>query len=374
MSTAAREIYFDSFGRCNFCTDFLAKIDALVFEPSRGNEELTRTLAKVKKAGVGRPYDCVIGVSGGMDSSYVAYVVKQMGLRPLAVHMDNGWNSETAVTNIKKVLTRLSIDFEAHVLDWETFRDLQLAFLKASVAEVETPTDMAIPAVLHRAASTHGIKYVLMGGNFATEGILPPSWGCNTKDVKYLKAISKRFGTGKLRNFPKFGFLTEAYYKVFRGIRIIYPLNLMPYSSREALATLEDKVGWTDHGGKHYESRITRFIHAYLLPEKFGIDVRRSMLSTQICTGQITREAALMQLNAAPYAAMNLSSEKQYIAKKFGISLEQLEEIIARPAKTVEDYPNNQARLEMLYRLYRFMFRKPRGPLKQKSSSHSPAN
>ena len=196
----------------------------------------------IKRDGKGRDYDCVIGLSGGIDSCYAAHIAKERGLRVLAVHMDNGWNSEEAVMNIKNVAQKLGIDYESYVLDWEEFKDLQLAFLKASVPEAETPTDMAIPAAWHYFASKYNIKYIISGGNFATEGILPKSWHYNGKDMKYFKYIQKTFGEKKLKKFPTFGFEKEMYYKLVKGIKITYLLNYVHYAKQEAMEFLKEKL------------------------------------------------------------------------------------------------------------------------------------
>jgi hypothetical protein len=298
-----------------------------------------------------------MGVSGGVDSCYVAYVAKSLGLRPLAVHMDNGWDSDTAARNIKNVARALGIDYQSVVLDWEEFRDLQLAFLRASVPEVETPTDIAIPAALHRVAAEHGVKFILSGGNYATEGILPRTWHYDAKDVRFLKAVNRRYGSGKLGSFPTFGFVNETYYKFAKGIRFVYILNLVPYSKGDAIKKLQE-LGWEDYGGKHRESMITEFVQSYLLPVKFQIDYRRATLSSQICAGEVTRDEALEILKAPPFDAARVRQEKMYIAKKFGIAQEEMDAIIAAPPKTHRDYPNNERFLQLLYGTYRRFFSK----------------
>ena len=207
MSTTDPEITFDAEGRCNHCTDYVDRIANLTYKPGTSERELAAIVERIKAAGRRKEYDCVVGVSGGVDSCYTAYVVKSLGLRPLAVHMDNGWNSDSAVKNIKSVARTLGIDYQSVVLDWEEFRDLQLTFLRASLPEIETPTDIAILAALHRVAAENGVRFIIMGGNYATEGILPRAWHYNCKDVRFLKAVHRRFGSGKLGTFPTFGFV-----------------------------------------------------------------------------------------------------------------------------------------------------------------------
>src|SRR5947209_4291129 len=251
MSTTDPDITFDAEGRCNHCTDYFERLANLSYNPATSERELAAIVDRINAAGRGKEYDCVIGISGGIDSCYAAYVAKSLGLHPLAVHMDNGWDSDTAARNIKNVTRTLGIDYQSVVLDWEEFRDLQLAFLRASVPEIETPTDIAIPAALHRVAAENGVRFIVMGGNYVTEGILPRAWHYNAKDVRFLRAVHRRFGSGKLRSFPTFGFVKEIYYKFVKGIRFVYVLNLVPYSTSDAMATLGE-LGWEDYGGTHY--------------------------------------------------------------------------------------------------------------------------
>lgn len=353
MSTTDPDITFDAEGRCNHCTDYLDRLAHLTYNPETSDRELAAVVERIKAAGRGKEYDCVIGLSGGIDSSYAAHVVKSHGLRPLGVHMDNGWNSDIAAKNIKNVARIVGIDYHSVVLDWEEFRDLQLAFLRASVPEIETPTDIAIPAALHRVAADNGVRFIIMGGNYATEGILPRAWHYNAKDVRFLKAVHRRFGSRKLSAFPTFGFLKESYYKVFKGIRLVYVLNLVPYAKNEAMKTLQEELGWEDYGGKHYESTITGFVQSYVLPVKFGIDYRRATLSSQICAGEISREEAVEILERPPFDAARVADEKAYIAKKFGIAVEELDAILSAPPRTHRDYPNSERQLEPLYGMYR---------------------
>jgi N-acetyl sugar amidotransferase len=357
MSDTDPDISFDAEGRCNHCTDYLDRLANLTYDPVRSEPERAAIVDRIKAAGRGREYDCVMGVSGGVDSCYVAYVAKSLGLRPLAVHMDNGWDSDTAARNIKNVARALDIDYQSVVLDWEEFRDLQLAFLRASVPEVETPTDIAIPAAVHRVAAEHGVKFILSGGNYATEGILPRTWHYDAKDVRFLKAVHRQYGSGKLGSFPTFGFVKESYYKFVKGIRFVYILNLVPYSKTDAMAKLKE-LGWEDYGGKHRESMITGFVQSYLLPVKFQIDYRRATLSSQICAGEVTRDEALEILKTPPFEPERVREEKVYVAKKFGISQEEMDTIIAAPPKSHRDYPNNERLLQFLYGMYRRFFTK----------------
>ena len=358
MDTTDLEIAIGEDGFCNHCTEFFDRRARYTYHGQESEEALDRLVNEIKSAGKGNEHDCIIGVSGGSDSSYLAYIAKQKGLRPLAVHMDNGWNSEEAVLNIRNITKKLEIDYESYVLDWREFKDIQLAFLKASVPEAETPTDVAIVAALHHFAAKYNIRYILSGGNLATEGILPKSWHYNAKDLKYLNHIQKTFGGRSLKNFPTFSYKKETYYKLVKGIKMVYPLNHVLFVKERANELLKDKFDWKYYGGKHYESRYTMFIQSYYLYEKFQIDYRRASLATQICAGEISREDAIEQLKSKPYDPAKIEEEKQYIAKKLGISADEFESIIHLPAKWYWDYPNDDKKLGFIYDAYRMFFKK----------------
>ena len=356
MDTSDLEIVFSEDGHCNHCAEFLLARKKYS-KGQEGRDKFQLIIDKIRSAGKGRDHDCVIGVSGGLDSSYLTHLAVENGLRPLAVHMDNGWDSMEAVLNIRTITNKLNIEYESYVLDWEEFKDLQLAFLKASVPEAETPTDVAIPAALHAVAAKFGIKYILSAGNLTTEGILPKSWHYKAKDLTYFNYIQKTFGTRPLKAFPTFDYKTEIYYKFAKGIRTLYPLNFLPYSPAEAVTELSEKFGYRYAGRKHYESRYTRFIQSYYLFEKFGIDYRRATLSSQILSGQVSRDEALEQLKTTPYSAAQLADDMDYVSKKLAIAPEELEAIIRLPPKYYWDYPNNDRRLQFTYSVYKRIFR-----------------
>jgi N-acetyl sugar amidotransferase len=358
MDTSDPEITFDEQGHCCHCTEFVVRRSKHRYQGAASDEALDQIIEEIKRAGIDKDYDSIVGVSGGADSSYLMYLAKQKGLRPLAVHMDNGWDSDKAVVNIKNVTDRLGFDYESFVLDWEEFKDLQLAFLNASIPEAETPTDMAIPAALHRVAAKYNVKYILSGGNLATEGILPKTWHYDVRDMKYFSHIQKTFGTKRLRRFPTFGYKTETYYKLIRGIKMVYPLNYVPYDKKEAIDLLTREFDWKQYGGKHHESRFTKFIQSYYLYEKFGIDYRRPGLSIQILDGKVRRDDAIEELKCRPYDLKELEEEKQFISKKLGVSLDEFESIINLPPKWYWGYPNDQKKLSLIYDLYRKLFRK----------------
>jgi len=358
MDTSDPKITFDQNGHCCHCTEFIEIRSKHRYSGASSDKSLDRIVDQIKSAGRGKAYDCIIGISGGADSCYTAYLAKERGLRALAVHLDNGWDSDKAVINIKKVTERLEMDYESYVLNWEEFKDLQLAFLRASVPEAETPTDMAIPAALHRVAAKYGLKYILSGGNLSTEGMLPASWHYDIRDMKYFSHIYKTFGSKPLRTFPTFGYKTEIYYKLIKGIRMIYPLNFVPYVKPEAVQLLTEQFDWKPYGGQHHESSYTKFIQTYYLYDKFGIDYRRVALSIQICDGKADRQTATEQLKCLPYDLQEVEEEKQYISKKLGVSRSEFEKIIRLPAKWYDDYPNDQKKLGLLYDAYRILFRK----------------
>tara|TARA_A100001011_G_scaffold310715_1_gene327473 strand:- start:1243 stop:2352 length:1110 start_codon:yes stop_codon:yes gene_type:complete len=353
MDTSDPDIRFDEDGNCNHCETFLEESKSIKPQGLEREQRLKDLIESIKKSGKNKKYDCLIGVSGGTDSSYVAYIVKELGLKPLAVHMDNGWNSEESVKNIRNLCTRLNIDYESYVLDWDEFKDIQLSVLKSSIVEVEIPTDVAIVSILHKVASRNNIKYIIGGGNYATEGILPDLWFYNPKDLKLLKSIQKQFGSKKIKTFPTFDWKAEIFYKFIKRIRMVYLLNLLPYDKQEALSILKDKVGYHEYGGKHHESVYTRFIQSYFQPVKFNLDYRRATLSSQICSGSVTREEALKQLEELPYNIPQVKKDKDYVSKKFGITLQEFESILNAPPKSYKDYPNDEKWLTFIYNLYK---------------------
>jgi N-acetyl sugar amidotransferase len=353
MDTSDPFIVFDKDGNCNHCVEFFEKTSKLVYQGEESDKELAIALKEIKEQGKNNQYDCLIGISGGVDSCYVVYKAKQLGLRPLAVHMDNGWNSEEAVNNIKKVCGKLNVDYQSYVLDWEEFKDIQLSFLKASIVEIEIPTDTAIPAALHKVADQHNIKYIISGGNYATEGILPDSWFYDPKDFKLLKAIQSEFGTKKIKSFPAFDYKKEIYYKFFKGVKMFYLLNYIPFSKEDAMKTLQEELDWKYYGGKHYESKFTGFVQSYIQPVKFNVDYRKATFSTQICTGEMSRADAIKELEKPPYNPDKIDQEKEYVAKKLGVSPEEFEGILNLPPKTYRDYPNDEKKLKFIYKFYR---------------------
>lgn len=338
MDTTDPDIEFDGEGVCNHCRRYDRIHKERVIPPAERERHYAEFIAAIKTAGAGKQYDCIIGVSGGVDSTYVAWLVKKAGLRALAVHLDNGWNSELAVANIEKTLNTLGIDLYTHVIDWEEFRDLQISFLKASTCDGEVPTDHAIFALLYQLAAQHGVRYVITGTNVATEGVLPEKWGYGYFDWRYVKDVHRRFGKSRLTTYPHFSLIKLAYFMFVRRIRMASILNFIEYDKKQAMETLQKDLGWVYYGGKHYESIYTRFYQAYVLPRKFGIDKRKAHYSGLICSGQMTREQALALMQEPVYPAKLLEQDREYAIKKLQFTEEQFAEIMAVPRKTFLDY------------------------------------
>ncbi|MGE0770178.1 MAG: N-acetyl sugar amidotransferase [Cyclobacteriaceae bacterium] len=335
------DITFDENGVCNYYQDHQQRAKLRLFQDDPAH--LERILEKIRKAGKNRDYDCLIGVSGGVDSTYVAYLTKKWGLRPLAVHLDNGWNSELSVKNIEKTLNKLGIDLYTHVLDWEEFKAMQIAFLQSSTPDLEIPTDHAIYSLLFKIAAEKNIKFIIYGNNFASESILPESWSYGHLDWFYIKNIVKRFAPNlRLRNYPNLTIPKFFYYNMVRGIRIVSVLNYIHYKKEEAMKVLIDELGWQYYGGKHFESIYTRFFQGYILPTKFHIDKRKAHLSALIFSGQITREEAIKELEKPPYPANMQKEDMDYVIKKFNLSVDEFTQIMTLPNKTFRDYPNQR--------------------------------
>lgn len=338
MDTSDKEIIFDENGVCNHCKS--AKEILKNAEEKRKDFNLADFGEKVRIAGIGKKYDCIVGISGGVDSCYVMYLVKKMGLRPLAVHIDNGWDSELAVQNIRNLLEKLGIDLYTYVVDWQEFRDLQLSFLKASTPDSEIPTDHMIFPVMGMLAHKYKCKYIIMGQNSSSESIRPRTWSEGHFDWKYIKAIHKKYGSGKLKTFPYF---SRADYDYFMRKYVWFNLlDYIDYNKDEAKKFLQDNYEWRDYGGKHYESFYTRFYQTYILPIKFGYDKRRMHLSSLIVAGQLSREEALEVLKSLPYDEKTIEREIEYFLEKIQISRDEFDAIMQTKPLSYWDYPNNE--------------------------------
>lgn len=344
MDTTDPEITFDAEGVCHHCRRY----DVVIAQQTRHGDEGRAAWAEIadsiRRAGAGRRYDCVVGLSGGVDSSYVAYLTHEHGLRPLAVHLDNGWNSETAVRNIETIVNRLGIDLDTAVLDWEEFRSLQVAFLRASTPDCEIPTDHAIAATLYRAAVRHGVGVIVHGANVATEQMMPRAWSHGHFDWRYISAVAARHGDRRLRTFPHLTlFDIELRYKLLTPVRQVFPLNYIDYDKAAAIRTISEELGWRDYGGKHHESIYTRFYQTYLLPKKFGIDKRRAHLSCLVAGGQMTRACALEQIAKPGLGADQLEIDRRFALKKLAVSDAEFDEILRAPIRSFADYPSYEA-------------------------------
>jgi N-acetyl sugar amidotransferase len=352
MDTSDPEITFDENGICSYCKLYQKYQKHNLSTCSE--TELKKEIKKIKESGKGKKYDCVIGVSGGVDSSFVAYLSKKkFELRPLAVHLDNGWNSEISQANLERLLKKLDIDLYTYVIDWEEFKDLQLSFFKASVLNLENPTDHAIGALMYNTAIERGIKYIIHGGNIHTEGLMPRAWGYDCRDLKYIKSIHKRFGRVELKTFPTLGIWKIAYYTLVKKIRLFPILNYMgDYNKEKTKELLKKEFDWVDYGGKHEESIFTRFYQSYLLPRKFNIDKRKAHYSTLINSGQMTRGEALELIKKDPITDSQTQKDKEYVIRKFGLSPKEFDELMALPVKSYKDYPNQSLFTQKLVPIY----------------------
>lgn len=342
MDTTDPDIDFDENGHCNHCRSYFNRISTEAFSDSERPQRLERLVETIKREGIGKDYDCIIGVSGGVDSTTVAFTVRKFGLRPLAVHFDNGWDSELAVDNIKKTLSMLNIDLYTHVVDWDEFRDLQLAFLKASISNAEIPTDHGIFALLFQVAAQQKVRFILTGSNLASEGILLPiSWGYYSQDLRLIKDIHRKFGKIPLKTFPQISLCDYLYYVYVKGIRQVPFLNYINYNKFEAMKMIQKEICWRPYGGKHYESIYTRFYQGYILLKKFRYDKRRVHLSTLVCSGIMSREDALKEIATDPYAGHNLEEDKEFVIKKLCLTEDEFNRIMNLPVKTFKDYSSN---------------------------------
>ena len=348
MDSTIKVIDFDEKGICNYCKTYEHRVSTELYKEPERSQKLNLLIEKIKKDGKNKNYDCVIGVTGGVDSSFVAHLVKEFGLRPLAIHLDNGWNSELAVQNIQQLLNKLDIDLYTHVIDWEEFKDLQKAFIRSSVENLEIPTDHAINALLLKMADKYEIKYILNGSNLVTEGILPIQGGRNI-DYRLLKDIHNKYGTKKLKTYPSISIWNFAYKVLIKKIKYIPILNYIDFDKEKAIELLEDKYGWRRYGGKHYESIFTRFFQGYILPNKYNYDKRKAHLSTMIMSGQINRDDALLELKNNPYPDQKLlEDDLEFFLKKFDFTKEEFEIIMKETPKDPKEFKSYESMLVKL--------------------------
>jgi N-acetyl sugar amidotransferase len=367
MDTTDPDIIFDNEGVCNHCLQYDELSAGHVFTGIEAESRLAKIVARIRADGTGKPYDCIMGVSGGVDSTYSVYMAKRAGLRPLAVHLDNGWDSELAVKNIQRVLTTLEVDLQTVVLDWEEFRDLQVGFLKASTPDSEIPTDHAIISVMFSYAAKHRLRHVVTGFNVRTESHMPRAWSSGHSDWRYIRNVHKRFGTTRLRTYPHTPFFTLL--RLRRAQEWTHILNYVDYHKQRAKDVLKSEVGWVDYGGKHYESVYTRFYQGYILPTKFNFDKRKAHFSSLICSGQMTRGDALAELNRPPYPLDQQERDKAYVIKKLNLTAAEFDEIMAQPRRKNSDFPSIERFYRgPLYKAMRWIYRATAKPLLSRES------
>ena len=349
MDTSDPAIAFDADGVCNHCRTFDQVTRTQWFPNEEGARRWEAMAAQIRQAGQGREYDCILGLSGGIDSSYLALKVKDWKLRPLVVHVDAGWNSELAVANIEAVVKYCDFDLHTHVVDWEEMRDLHLAYLKAGIANQDVPQDHVFFASLYHFATRNRIRFILSGGNIATEGIFPTAWHGSAMDAVNLRAIHKKYGERPLRTYSTIGFFDYfVWYPFVRKMRTARPLNFMPYDKQQAIAELEQKMGWRAYGRKHGESLFTKLFQNYYLPTKFGYDKRKPHLASLIVSGQMTRVDALAKLQEPLYEPNELEIDITYFCKKLRISRQQFDGFLTAPSHHYSDFPTWEARYRLL--------------------------
>jgi N-acetyl sugar amidotransferase len=361
MDTIAdADIRFDENGICNYYYEYKEAEAENIIKGDTGIQKLKELAYEIKKSGAGQSYDCIMGLSGGVDSTYVAYLAKQLGLRPLAVHFDNGWNSELSVKNIENIVNKLGFDLFTYVINWDEFKDLQLAYLKASVVDIEAITDHAIFATLYRMAGERNIKYILSGTNIQTENTLPKSWVFSKTDHVNIKSIHKKFGKIPLRTFPFMDLTVKRYYQQAKGVKSVSILHFVEYDKEKVKQLISEELGWRDYGGKHYESIWTRFYQGYILPTKFNIDKRKAHLSDLIFGGQITKDQALNELANPIYEPQQFKDDFEFVLKKLGLSEQEFELLMSNPPRSHYEFDYEKA-IDLRYpflRPFKLIYRK----------------
>ena len=358
MDTSDSKIKFDSLGICDHCNDFEKNVKPKWLPNDTGKFKLEKIVSKIKKDGKNRDFDCLLGMSGGVDSSYMLHLaVKEFGLRPLVFHVDGGWNSELAVNNIEVMIDKLKLDLFTEVINWEEMKDFQLAFFKSGLPGIDIPQDHAFIATLYNYAYKYNIKYILNGGNISTECVRNPlEFFYYGTDMTQIRDIRKRFGTSKMKTYPFSSVLRHKFYlKYIKNISVIKPLDLMPYVKKDALKLLEKTYNWKPYPQKHFESRFTKFFESYWLPERFGFDTRRVQYSSLILTNQMTRSEALEKLKKPAYNPETIEEEFQYIANKLEISHNELKYYFELPKKFYWDYNNQEKMFNLGAKILRFI-------------------
>jgi N-acetyl sugar amidotransferase len=352
MDTTDPQIAFDDAGVCNHCRYFDEVTRKSWFPNEEGARRLQLIIEQIKADGAGRPYDCILGLSGGVDSSYLAFKASEWGLRPLVVHVDAGWNSELAVANIEAIVKYCNYDLHTHVVDWLEMRDLQLSYLRAGVANQDVPQDHVFFASLYHFATQNDIRYILSGGNIATESIFPRAWHGSAMDAINLKAIHSKYGESPLTTFNIISFYSYyLWYPFVKKMRTVRPLNYLPYNKTAAIKEMETSFGWRSYGRKHGESFFTKFFQNYYLPTKFGYDKRRPHLSSLIVSGQITRKEAISAIEEPLYSPDELENDITYFCKKLQITRAEFDELLAAPSHHYSEFPNWDRRHRILKKI-----------------------
>ena len=349
------DIKFDNEGICNYVPEYISRLNSRRFSKSERKDRLKKIVNEIKSKGKNNKYDCVIGISGGVDSTYTALIVKELGLNPLAVHVDNGWNAEIAVQNIKQTVKILDIDLYTVVLNWEEFREIQRAFLLSSTPDCDIPTDHAIFASLYNIANKMKIKYLIIGSNIVTEGFLPPSWSYGHYDWKYIRSVNNIFGDKKnLNNFPKLKLFKFFKYIFINRIKRVTILDYYDFNTEKIIKILEKKLKYKPYKEKHYESVFTRFYQGYIMLRKFHMDKRKTHYSTLICSGLMNKANALKLLKKDSYPSKEmLYQDRDFFIKKFRISHEEFDMIMKADPKSFRNYPNNFTIIQFLWKFYR---------------------
>jgi N-acetyl sugar amidotransferase len=358
MDTTATDIVFDEHGHCNYCTDFAIKLERVqskLLAQTNAKEEFIKS---IKEQGKGKQYDCIVGVSGGVDSSYVLYLAVQHGLRPLAVHLDNGWNSELASHNIANLVTSLGVDLYTHVINWNENRDLQRSFFKANVVDIEMLMDNAMLALNYRMAAKNKVRFILSGSNSATEGMnMPKGWNHLKFDARNIKAIHQQFGTHPIKTHPLLSTAGFIWYEFVKKIKWISFLDYFDYKKDTAIETLVKECNYKPYPYKHYESVFTRFYQAYILPKKFNIDKRKLHLSTLVISGQLSRSEAIKLLNEPTYSSDELEKQDlKFVLKKMGFSEEEFMDYLRSPNRLHNSYKTEEPLWNGMKKIYKLMY------------------
>jgi N-acetyl sugar amidotransferase len=354
MDESVPDIWFDDAGECNYCK-MHDRLSADNPNDERGASALEAIVTKTRRQGKGRPYDVVIGVSGGTDSTYLLHLAVEYGLRPLAVHLDNGWNTETSVTNLRNVLEALDIDLHTHVINWQEFKDILRAQLRSGLPWADSPTDLAIIAVLYQTAVRYGVKTIFVGNNFRTEGRQPSLW--THSDSRQLGHVHSRFGSGRMKTYPTQSPFKLIFTSMFHGVKMHRPYYHIPFNKSEAKVLIKEKYGWQEYGGHHHENIFTRYAIGVWMPQKFGIDKRKVTIGAYIRNGEMERSEALTILSQPAYDPDRMLEDHAYVAKKLGLSSTEMDAIWAAPNKSVHDYPSYLPLFSVFMRLGTSVFR-----------------